>query len=59
MNEVWGNPDPEQQELADLEDTIRVFFIKHKAVRQVTLAPKHWVTYLSEQRFEADALTVP
>jgi hypothetical protein len=42
-NEVWGNLDPEQQELADLEDSIRVFFIKHKAVRQVTLAPKHWI----------------
>jgi hypothetical protein len=48
MNEVWGEPDPEQQELATLEDNLRVFFVKHKTVCQVTLAPKHWVTYFSE-----------
>jgi hypothetical protein len=32
MNEVWGEPDPEQQELATLEDNLRVFFVKHKTV---------------------------
>jgi hypothetical protein len=32
MNEVWGEPDPEQEELAALEDNLRVFFVKHKAV---------------------------
>ena len=58
MNEVWGNPDPEQQEQADLEDSLRVFFVKHKAVRQVTLTPKHWVTHLFRLKIYADALTV-
>jgi hypothetical protein len=46
MNEVWGEPDPEQHELATLEDNPRVFFVKHKAVRQVTLTPKHWFIYV-------------
>lgn len=36
MNEVWGESDPEQQELAILEDNLRMFFVKHKAVRQNT-----------------------
>jgi hypothetical protein len=40
MNEVWGKPETEQQDLTTLEDNLRVFFSKHKAVRQVTLAPK-------------------
>ncbi|KAK1619079.1 hypothetical protein QYE76_024596 [Lolium multiflorum] len=33
---VWGNPETKQQELADLEDSLRVFFVKHKAFRQNT-----------------------
>jgi hypothetical protein len=41
MNAVWGNPETDQQELADLEDSLRIFFVKHKAVHQVTLTPKH------------------
>jgi hypothetical protein len=42
MNEVWGNPEMEQQDLTKLEDNLRVFFAKHKAVHQVIPAPKHW-----------------
>jgi hypothetical protein len=45
MNEVWGKPETEQQDLTTLEDNLRVFFAKHKAVRQVTLAPKRWFRY--------------
>jgi hypothetical protein len=49
MNEVWGKPETEQQDLPTLKDNLRVFFAKHKAVRHVTLAPKHWFRYfLSE-----------
>ncbi|KAK1686515.1 hypothetical protein QYE76_047363 [Lolium multiflorum] len=33
---VWGEPDPEQKELAILEDNLHVLFVKHKAVRQNT-----------------------
>jgi hypothetical protein len=44
MNEVWGNLETEQQDMVDFEDSFRTFFTKHKAVRQVTLAPKHWIT---------------
>ena len=42
MNEVWGNPETEQQDLTTLEGNLKVFFAKHKNVRQVTPAPKHW-----------------
>jgi hypothetical protein len=42
MNEVWGSPETEQQDLNELESNLKVFFAKHKNVRQVTLAPKHW-----------------
>ena len=43
LNKVWGKPDEETRELAELEDGLKEFFAKHKEVRQVTLAPKHWV----------------
>ncbi|KAK1616520.1 hypothetical protein QYE76_022037 [Lolium multiflorum] len=33
---VWGSAETEQQDLATLEDNLRVFFVKHKAVRQNT-----------------------
>ena len=42
MEEVWGNPETEQKDLAAFEDGVRVFFAKHKHLRQVTPAPKHW-----------------
>ncbi|KAK1662297.1 hypothetical protein QYE76_050456 [Lolium multiflorum] len=36
LNKVWGKPDEEMRELADLEDDLKVFFAKHKEVRQTT-----------------------
>jgi hypothetical protein len=42
MDKVWGSADTEQQELNNLEGELKVFFAKHKNVRQVTPAPKHW-----------------
>jgi hypothetical protein len=41
MNEVWGSAETEQQDLSTLEDSLRTFFAKHKALRKVILAPKH------------------
>jgi hypothetical protein len=46
MDEVWRKPDHEQKELADLEDSLYLLFIKLKAIRKVILAPKHWITYI-------------
>ena len=43
LNKVWGKPDEEVRELAELEENLKDFFAKHKQVRQVILAPKHWV----------------
>jgi hypothetical protein len=51
MSEVWGHPNTEQQDLATLEDNLRVLFMKHKVVRQVRLTPKHWVTYFFRVNF--------
>jgi hypothetical protein len=45
MDQVWGPANTEMQELSDLESDLKVFFAKHKNVRQVTLAPKHWVRH--------------
>jgi hypothetical protein len=39
MNEVWGHPETEKQELDDFEDSFRTFFMKHKVIRQVILSP--------------------
>ncbi|KAK1664955.1 hypothetical protein QYE76_053114 [Lolium multiflorum] len=50
MNEVWGNPETEQQELTTLEGNLKIFFAKHKNVRQVTLAPKHWFRHFQNTR---------
>ncbi|KAK1607932.1 hypothetical protein QYE76_031605 [Lolium multiflorum] len=36
LNNVWGKPDEEMRELADLEDGLKLFFAKHKEVRQTT-----------------------
>ncbi|KAK1631038.1 hypothetical protein QYE76_005353 [Lolium multiflorum] len=36
LNKVWGKPDEEMRELADLEDSLKEFFAKHKEVRQTT-----------------------
>ena len=48
MEQVWGPANTEEQELNELEGGIKAFFAKHKNVRQVTLAPKHWVGHFSE-----------
>jgi hypothetical protein len=48
MDQVWGPANTEEQELNDLESGLNIFFAKHKNVRQVTLAPKHWVGHFSE-----------
>jgi hypothetical protein len=42
MEKVWGPANVEMQELSELEISLKDFFAKHKNVRQVTLAPKHW-----------------
>ncbi|KAK1663927.1 hypothetical protein QYE76_052086 [Lolium multiflorum] len=34
LNKVWGKPDEEVRELADLEDNLKEFFAKHREVRQ-------------------------
>jgi hypothetical protein len=47
MEKVWGPADTEMKELSDLESELKVFFAKHKEVRQVTLAPKHWFRHFS------------
>ncbi|KAK1687025.1 hypothetical protein QYE76_047873 [Lolium multiflorum] len=36
LNKVWGKPNEEMRELAELEDDLKVFFAKHKEVRQIT-----------------------
>jgi hypothetical protein len=45
LNKVWGKSDEEMQELTILENDLKEFFAKHKEVRQVILAPKHWVRH--------------
>ncbi|KAK1609402.1 hypothetical protein QYE76_033075 [Lolium multiflorum] len=36
LNKVWGKPDEEVRELAELESDLKDFFAKHKEVRQTT-----------------------
>ncbi|KAK1685691.1 hypothetical protein QYE76_046539 [Lolium multiflorum] len=36
LNKVWGKPDEEVGYLAELEDSLKEFFAKHKEVRQTT-----------------------
>ncbi|KAK1695333.1 hypothetical protein QYE76_012030 [Lolium multiflorum] len=36
LNEVWGKPEEEVRELADLEVRLKDFFAKHREVRQIT-----------------------
>jgi hypothetical protein len=43
MDEVWGKLETEQERLTILEDELHTFFAEHKTIRQVTLAPKHWI----------------
>jgi hypothetical protein len=48
MDEIWGNPETEQEQLTILQDELCTFFAEHKTIRQVTLAPKHWIMLFSE-----------
>jgi hypothetical protein len=48
MEQVWGPANTEEQELNELEGGIKAFFAKHKNVRQVTPAPRHWFMHFSE-----------
>ncbi|KAK1610684.1 hypothetical protein QYE76_034357 [Lolium multiflorum] len=36
LNKVWGKPDEEVRQLAELESNLKDFFAKHKEVRQTT-----------------------
>jgi hypothetical protein len=45
MDQVWGPANTEEQELTELESGIKAFFAKHKNVRQVTPAPRHWLMH--------------
>jgi hypothetical protein len=45
MEQVWGPANTEEQELTELESGIKAFFAKHKNVRQVTPAPRHWLMH--------------
>ncbi|KAK1652734.1 hypothetical protein QYE76_070539 [Lolium multiflorum] len=36
LNKVWGKPDEETRDLAELEDDLKDFFAKHREVRQTT-----------------------
>ncbi|KAK1660623.1 hypothetical protein QYE76_048782 [Lolium multiflorum] len=54
---VWGSAETEQQDLATLEDNLRVFFVKHKAVRQNTRQPHEDLrTLVLEQKSEIERL---
>ncbi|KAK1682853.1 hypothetical protein QYE76_043701 [Lolium multiflorum] len=54
---VWGLAETEQQDLATLEDNLRVFFAKHKAVRQNTLQLHEDLrTLVLEQKAEIERL---
>jgi hypothetical protein len=48
MDQVWVPANKEEQKLNDLESGLKIFFAKHKNVRQVTLAPKRWLGHFSE-----------
>jgi hypothetical protein len=58
MNEVWGPSETEQQVLSNLGGSLKVFFAKHKNVRQVTPAPKRWFIHFPGNMCEPMPLTV-
>ncbi|KAK1651937.1 hypothetical protein QYE76_069742 [Lolium multiflorum] len=53
MNEVWGNPETEEQMLAKLEGEIKVFFAQHKHMRQLH---EDLCVHVLEQKTEIDGL---
>ncbi|KAK1618185.1 hypothetical protein QYE76_023702 [Lolium multiflorum] len=57
MEKVWGPANTEEQELADLENGLKVFFAKHKSVRQNTRKPHEDLrTHILEQKKEIELL---
>ncbi|KAM0851417.1 hypothetical protein ACQ4PT_052436 [Festuca glaucescens] len=65
MNEVWGNPETEKEDLEEFEDAFLTFFAKHKTIRQstralhtemkgVTLDQKHQIEELSAKEVESN-----
>ncbi|KAK1616547.1 hypothetical protein QYE76_022064 [Lolium multiflorum] len=57
MNEVWGNPETEEQMLAKLDGEIKVFFAQHKHVRQNTRKLHEDLRiHVLEQKTEIDGL---
>jgi hypothetical protein len=52
MEQVWGPANTEEQELTELESGIKAFFAKHKNVRQVTPAPRHWLMHFPSNMYE-------
>ncbi|KAK1664581.1 hypothetical protein QYE76_052740 [Lolium multiflorum] len=57
MNEVWGEPDPEESTLAKLEGEINLFFAQHKHVRQNTRKLHEDLrVHVLEQKTEIDGL---
>ncbi|KAK1649191.1 hypothetical protein QYE76_066996 [Lolium multiflorum] len=55
---VWGKPETEQQDLSTLGDKLRVFFAKHKAVRQnACQLHEDLRTLVLEQKAEIEQLT--
>ncbi|KAK1613224.1 hypothetical protein QYE76_036897 [Lolium multiflorum] len=38
LNKVWGKPEEEVGYLAELEDSLKEFFVKHKEVRQILIS---------------------
>ncbi|KAK1616694.1 hypothetical protein QYE76_022211 [Lolium multiflorum] len=57
MEQVWGPANTEEQELADLESGLKVFFAKHKSVRQNTRKLHEDLrTHILEQKKEIELL---
>ncbi|KAK1651043.1 hypothetical protein QYE76_068848 [Lolium multiflorum] len=57
MDQVWGPANTEEQELADLESGLKVFFVKHKNVRQNTRKRHEDLrTHVLEQKKEIELL---
>ncbi|KAK1692424.1 hypothetical protein QYE76_009121 [Lolium multiflorum] len=57
MDQVWGPTNTEEQELTDLESGIKVFFAKHKNVRETTRQLHEDLrTHVLEQKKEIELL---
>nr|XP_051230252.1 intracellular protein transport protein uso1-like [Lolium perenne] len=57
MNQVWGSAETEQQDLATLEDSLRAFFARNKAMRKNTRQlHEDMRTLVLEQKAEIERL---